>query len=279
MAQRFSYHYPMGAKGPRGYLRKKWTRVWTSYGHRGDGAPNFGTIALKNVSFNDRRGAGRSIRGPMTMSSTIELFPLDYDSGGAEVRKSYEERVKSGFFSRFFSGPRVLDIGFKGADNPNDRTIVPHAIGVDVDYPGYDGARLPFIDNSIDTVSSSHCIEHIWFVHAAIRDWYRVLRIGGFIVCFAPHQYLYEKRDALPSVYNPDHKRLLTPAGLLGLFEEALEPNSYRIRHFRDNDKYFNYDIGPLEHSFGCYEMELVIEKLAAPKWTLFRPGIDDRHQ
>lgn len=50
-------------------------------------------------------------------------FPIDYDSGGAEVKKSYKRRVESGFFEKYFSGERVLDIGFKGHDNPKGRTL------------------------------------------------------------------------------------------------------------------------------------------------------------
>lgn len=201
-----------------------------------------------------------------------KVFPLDYDPGGAEVRKSYKERVESGFFKKYYSGNVVLDIGFKGADNPDNRTIVPHAIGVDTDYPGYDGTRLPFESGSVDTVSSSHCIEHIWFVHSAIRDWFRVLKPGGYIVCFAPHQHLYEKRTFLPSVFNPDHKRMLTPATLMSLFEEALTPNSYRLIHLSDNDRWFNYELGPEKHSYGCYEIELVIQKRTPTYWKILDP-------
>ncbi len=197
------------------------------------------------------------------------MFPLDYDSGGAEVRKVYKERVESGFFKKYFGGRVVLDIGFKGAGNPEGKTIVPHATGVDIDYPGYDGTTLPFETESVDTVSSSHCIEHVWFPESAIRDWFRVLKIGGFLVCFAPHQYLYEKRRFPPSVYNPDHKRFFTPGKLLGMFEDALAPNSYRVRHLRDNDLWFDYAIDPHRHSFGCYEIELVIEKIQSPLWDL----------
>lgn len=72
--------------------------------------------------------------------------------------------------------------------------------------------------------------------HSTIREWFQVLKLGGFLVCFAPHQYLYEKRKFLPSAFNPFHAHLFTPARLLRLFEEALEPNSYRLRHLQDND-------------------------------------------
>jgi len=196
-------------------------------------------------------------------------FPLDYDSGGNEVRKSYQARVVSGFMQAYLSGPVVLDIGFQGGGNPGNRTVVPHAIGVDLDYPGYDGTTLPFPDESVDCVFSSHCLEHIWFANAAIRDQYRVLKRGGFIVCIVPHKMLYEKALFPPSLFNPDHKRFFTPATLLEMFEESLTPNSFRVRHMCDNDRSFDYSIGPDTHSQGCYEIELVIQKIAQPSWRL----------
>jgi len=52
-------------------------------------------------------------------------------------------------------------------------------------------------------------------------------------------------------------------------FEESLVPNSYRVRHLADNDRDFDYRIDPGAHSSGCYEIELVIEKIARPGWQL----------
>ena len=198
-----------------------------------------------------------------------ERFPLDYDPGGAEVRKTYRLRVESGFMRKYLSGEVVLDIGFKGSDNPENRTIVPHATGVDVDYPDYDGKTLPFPDASVDCVFSSHCLEHIWFPQEAIRDQFRTLKVGGYIVCIVPHKFLYEKRLFPPSIFNPDHKRFFTSATLLNLYEESLPPNSYRIRHLYENDLWFDYQLGPSVHSLGCYEIELVLEKLNQPAWLI----------
>ena len=193
----------------------------------------------------------------------------DYDPGGAEVRKTHRLRLERGFTQKYLSGAVVLDIGYRGAGNPEGKTIVPHAIGVDLEYPGYDGHRLPFGDGSVDCVSSSHCLEHVWMHHAAIRDWHRVVKPGGYIVCFVPHQFLYEKRAIPPSLWNPDHKRFFTPGTLMACFEEALEPNTYRVRHLADNDTWFDYGIGPDRHAVGCYEIELVLEKIRHPGWAL----------
>jgi len=195
-------------------------------------------------------------------------FPLDYAPPG-EAGKSYSRRVRTGFFERYCSGAVVLDVGFTGYDNPDRKAALPHAIGVDLDYPGYDGLRLPFDDQSVDTVFSSHCLEHIDDEQSALRDWFRVLKIGGFLVCMVPNLALYEKRRQPPSAWNDDHKRFYSPASLLLAVERALEVNSYRLRHMKENDIGFDYALGPDRHSIGCYEIEMVIEKIARPGWDL----------
>lgn len=195
-------------------------------------------------------------------------FPEDYSPPG-EAGRSYLQRLRSGFLDRYCGGPIVLDVGYAGYDNPEKKAALPNAIGIDLDFPGYDGSHLPFDDGTVDTVFSSHCLEHVLYDHAAIRDWMRVLKIGGFIVCIVPSQALYEKRRFLPSRFNADHKRMYTPASLAQAFEEALEVNSYRVRHLAENDSGFNYALGPEIHSDGAYEIEIVVEKITPPDWVL----------
>lgn len=195
-------------------------------------------------------------------------FPEDFVTPG-EAGRSYLSRLRSGFLDKYCSGDVILDVGYSGYDNPNGVAGLPNAIGVDLDYPGYDGMKLPFEDGSVDTVFSSHCLEHILFDHAAIRDWHRVLKIGGFIVCMVPSQALYEKKRFLPSNFNADHKRMYTPSSLAASFESALEVNSYRIRHLAENDSGYDYNIGPEKHSNGPYEIEIVVEKIMPPRWKL----------
>jgi SAM-dependent methyltransferase len=212
--------------------------------------------------------AAEGLFGEDGNGTLVSAFPIDYSPPG-EAGRCYQRRRRSGFLDRYCSGSLVLDVGFSGYDNPENKTGLPGAIGIDLDYPGYDGRTLPFGDGSVDTVFSSHCLEHILFDHQAIRDWYRVLKIGGFIVCMVPSQALYEKRRFLPSRFNEDHKRMYTPASLVRSFEEALEVNSYRVRHLAENDGGFNYQLGPEVHSDGAYEIELVVEKIELPAWRL----------
>ena len=185
---------------------------------------------------------------------------------GFESRKSYAAKIESGFFAKYMSGPNVMEIGYRGYEEGN-LPIVPQAIGVDVGYPGYEGASFPFADASFDAIYSSHCFEHIGDWLGVLRDWYRLLRVGGFLVIVVPHQLLFERKRALPSPINPDHKRFYTARSLLGEIETAFAENSYRIRHLVENDAGFDYAIMPYQGTDGCYEIELVIEKIAKPFW------------
>jgi SAM-dependent methyltransferase len=196
--------------------------------------------------------------------------PEDWPVKG-EAGRSFAEKLKNGFFSTYMAGEVTIDVGYRGAFE-DAVPILPHAIGVDLDYPAYDGKRLPFPDESIDTVYSSHMLEHVADARATIRDWHRAVRSRGFIVCVVPHQFLYEKRCSLPSSWNADHKRFYTPGSLLREFETSLRPNTYRIRHLRDNDENYTYEIGPEIHSGGGYEIEIVVQKIAPPAWDLTGP-------
>jgi len=187
---------------------------------------------------------------------------------GLESRKTYADKITSGFIDKYLSGPAVLELGYKGYIS-GTVPIVPQAIGVDLGYPGYDGVTLPFADESFDAIYSSHCFEHIPDYCEVLRDWYRLLKIGGHIIIVVPHQQMFEKKRSLPSPSNPDHRRFYTVESLAGELAEAFEENSYRIRHVAENDQGFNYSDPPKSPSYGCYEIECVVEKIVKPKWNL----------
>jgi tetratricopeptide (TPR) repeat protein len=187
---------------------------------------------------------------------------------GREALKTYAAKLQSGFIQKYLSGQHILDIGYRGHSTDSD-PIVAQAIGIDLNYPGYDGLTLPFANGSQDAVYSSHCLEHMMDPVAAIREWHRVLRPGGHIVAAVPHQHLYERKPHLPSRWNAEHKQFFTPAKLLEVFERALAPNSYRIRHLCDNDFLYDYSIPPDQHPVWCYEIEIVVEKITPPSWSV----------
>ena len=188
---------------------------------------------------------------------------------GIESIKSYKEKIESGFMQKYLSGKNILEIGFAGY-NPG-REVVPiteHAIGIDQGYPGYDGVHLPFPDGSQDAVYSSHCLEHIPDWQTTLEEWFRVLKVGGFLVIVVPHWLLYEKKKDLPSRFaGSGHFRYYLPSTLLAEVQDALPLGEWRLRHMCDNDLNFDYSISDVVHSEGCYEIECVIEKIADPAY------------
>lgn len=186
---------------------------------------------------------------------------------GPETARSHQKRRDSGFYGKYMSG-LGLDIGYKGS-TPNAEPVLDTAIGVDTDYPEYDGVHLPFADESQDYVYASHVLEHVTNWPETLREWFRVLKVGGYLVITVPHEFLYEKKKALPSRWNADHKRFYTTSCLTFEIDWALTPNTYRVRHLRDNDDDFDYSIPPDRHSDGCYEIECVIQKIQKPSWDV----------
>ena len=41
------------------------------------------------------------------------------------------------------------------------------------------------------------------------------------------------------------------------------------MRQLAENDRRFNYALGPETHSDGAYEIQLVVEKIEPPAWSL----------
>lgn len=179
-----------------------------------------------------------------------------------ESRSTYQQKIDSGFFLRYMSGQVILDIGYKGS-RPDAVPVLKDAIGVDLDYPGYNGSRLPFADGSVDAVYSSHCLEHIANYTGAYLDWFRVLKTGGYVVVIVPHMFLYERRQHPPSQWNQDHKRFYTPSRLLREVEETLPLDRYRVCHLCENwNSQYDYRGNLGSHAQSPYEIEMVLMKI-----------------
>ena len=111
---------------------------------------------------------------------------------------------------------RGIDIGcgevkvfnsFLGVDNCKDNVLFGAKIKPDV---GADATDLSlFADKSFDCAFSSHTLEHIEDYHAALSEWWRIVKPGGYLVLYLPH------RDHYPRIGQPgsnhDHKHDFAP--------------------------------------------------------------------
>lgn len=187
---------------------------------------------------------------------------------GYESRKAYRSRFENYFWDEYIVGPSVLDIACKGGDD--GLPIFDFARSIELSDPDYDGLHLPVPDGSQDTIHASHLLEHVAPPEEYIAEWFSKLRVGGTLLIFVPHTYLYERRLSVPpSQWSGEHLRSYTPSSLLAEIERALRPNTYRVRRLADNDVGYMYALPPEAHPIGCLEIELVLEKIQPPSWQV----------
>lgn len=104
---------------------------------------------------------------------------------------------------------------------------------------------------------------------SALQTWFRAVRPGGHLVIAVPHAFLSERKLALPSPWDPGQRRLYTPASLLAEVEEALVPNSYRVRWLGDYDSGYDYALDRDVEPTGARDVLLALERIEVPAWGL----------
>lgn len=181
-----------------------------------------------------------------------------YQHYEGETSRSHARRKREGFFEKYCRG-EGLDIGYGGD------ILTPECSGWD--FRNGDAQYLSGIEaESFDFVYSSHCLEHMYDVRTALKNWFRVVRRGGFLILAIPHRDLYEKRTQLPSRWNGDHKHMFLigkaePPDTLDIIEEVRESlNDYDIKYVKACDEGHTIT-DPNRHSDGEYQIEMVIQK------------------
>lgn len=183
-----------------------------------------------------------------------------------ETRKAFERRKKSGWFN-FIKGWGV-DIG-----SGPDPIVLPEGVSATVRQWDKEDGDATFMegvaDESLDFVYSSHCIEHLDFPEVGLRNWYRILKPGGYLLLSLPHRDLYEKKKHLPSSWNFDHRTMWLPDrfegphtfSIRGLLLQEL-PGAQIISITEEQTGW--RDVGASQHSDGEYSIEVVVRKPAA---------------
>ncbi len=114
-----------------------------------------------------------------------------------EARKTNALRGAA-FIGKYLSG-RVIDIG-AGKD-----LVCAHAEGFDVGDGDANVITRFRPSGAYDAVHSSHCLEHMRDPAAALREWWSLVKPGGYLVVVVPDEDLYEQ-GIWPSIFNRDHK-------------------------------------------------------------------------
>lgn len=105
----------------------------------------------------------------------------------------------------------------------------PHFIGVDNGHHwGTEGADVAvktcedlslFASQQMDFVFSSHLLEHIHDTKSALKEWWRVLKVGGYLILYLPHKNLYPNVGTKGA--NPDHKHDFLPEDIETIMREV----------------------------------------------------------
>lgn len=175
-----------------------------------------------------------------------------------ETTKARGRRVKDGFFDKYCQG-KGLDIGYGGD------LLTPICRGWDWEHGD---AQYPhgMEDEKFDFVYSSHTLEHTVNPDIALRNWWRVLKPGGYLILYIPHRDLYEKRKTLPSRWNSDHKHFFLmdrdeqpdTIGIIPLIQRSLANHEILYaKECREGHTITDPEI----HSDGEYSIEVVIKK------------------
>ncbi|WP_294389632.1 hypothetical protein [uncultured Sphingomonas sp.] len=136
-------------------------------------------------------------------------------------------------------------------------------------HKGSDGDLPPARQQA---VLAAYLLQELPDYRAALQRWFGAVRVGGTLVVVVPHAFLYDRQLELPSPREPLSRRLYTPASLMAEVEEALAPNSYRVRYLGDWDVGYDYAAGPGREPRGHSDVLLVLERLPSIALSLDVP-------
>ena len=123
-----------------------------------------------------------------------------------ECSKSIIRRLLSAnYTTRYFRGSGI-DIG--GAPDPLVlyRSLFPMVENIKTwDMADGDAQFMAGVpDGSYDFVHSSHCLEHLNDPQEGLKNWFRIVRPGGYLTITFPDEDLYEQ-GTFPSTFNKAH--------------------------------------------------------------------------
>lgn len=117
-------------------------------------------------------------------------------------------------------GPAKAYQHFIGVDNRADTGLFGIQMNPDLTVPTCE--KLPmFAARSMDFVFSSHLLEHIQDYKGALAEWWRLIKVGGYLCLYLPH------KDYYPNIgkegANPDHKHDFLPSDITAAMKDLVK--------------------------------------------------------
>ena len=153
-------------------------------------------------------------------------------------------------------GPMKLWPQCIGVDNRKDTGMFGIQMNPDITIPDATSIAI-FASGTFDYVFSSHTIEHIPDYKTALKEWWRLVKDGGYLLLYYPHKNFYPNIGQDGS--NPDHKHDFLPEDIISAMkdiggwdlvanEERNQDNEYSV--YQVFKKYSDRKM----HRFSCKE-------------------------
>ncbi len=173
------------------------------------------------------------------MRKLLVKFVRSITFGGADYARFLYRKVKanSKASGALKSGKEVkIEIGSGSKKGTNGWLTIDVAAGVDILWDLRNG--IPFPDNSVDHIYSSHMFEHLPYKHVVgvMKECMRVLKKGGMFNIVVPNARLYIesyiKKDytwwkSKPSYYKPAWDNTGTPMDLINYIAYLEDEHKY----------------------------------------------------
>lgn len=167
-------------------------------------------------------------------------------------------------------GPSKLFEHFIGVDSGKD--IELFGVRMKPDIVVSSCVRMPiFGDQATDCVFSSHLLEHIEDYRAALKEWWRLVKVGGHLVLYLPHRDLYPRIGTPGS--NPDHKHDFAPQDIVEAMEEVAADWDLLVNETRDQGREYSFLQVYRRRAAGAGIARSFADPRPAKKAAVVRPG------
>ena len=191
--------------------------------------------------------------------------------GGVETQKAKNRRTIEGFFLKYIRG-KGIDLGC-GTD-----PLTPNCDKWDLIY-GQNAKNISYIESeTYNYVYSSHMLEDLDDPALALKEQWRILKPGGYLIVYVPAREYFELKKTLPSFGNANHKWFFTmdkteepcTLGLISLIQNLenheiqyvkLCTDGYSVKFI--DDEHVPGGVKPI--AWGEFSLEAVVKKLSEP--------------